>query len=110
MFNVNGVQVNFSHLTPTEIGGAFGLELMMYGIQRVTFCALMFPEADSKEYEDRDLDEVSFGIGVAYCSEEDNFERAVGRKLALTRALRDSDFTKEERAMIWETYNDMVKI
>ncbi len=42
--------------------------------------------------------------GISRCSKRDNFEKEVGRKLALKRALESSPFNKEERSAIWEVY------
>ena len=43
--------------------------------------------------------------GIAECSKEDSFSRAIGRKIALTRAIkRGSSIDKETRTKIWETY------
>ncbi len=43
--------------------------------------------------------------GVAKCSPLDQFVKAIGRKLALTRALDEQHpFTKAERTAIWTAY------
>lgn len=43
--------------------------------------------------------------GKAYQSPKDNFNKAVGRKIALDRALRNSNkFYKEHRKIFWDTY------
>lgn len=41
-------------------------------------------------------------MGVAVCSRGDNFDRKVGRKISLTRALKK--FDKSFRTMTWEQY------
>ena len=41
-------------------------------------------------------------IGRAYCSELDTFNKSVGRKMSLTRAIQG--FTKDERTEIWGKY------
>jgi len=40
--------------------------------------------------------------GIALCSVRDNFDRAIGRKLSLTRALRGLD--KPTRTSVWNKY------
>lgn len=45
---------------------------------------------------------------VAYCSESDKFNKSVGRKVSLTKALKqfsDKDFRKE----VWKSYFDTVR-
>lgn len=46
--------------------------------------------------------------GIAKCSLMDNFVKAIGRKIALTRALDDETsphkFSKYERTVIWDAY------
>lgn len=42
--------------------------------------------------------------GFALCSSRDRFEKKIGRKVALTRALALLDITKEERREIWNAY------
>lgn len=52
------------------------------------------------------LIETPFGnyLGTAYCSVLDQFNKAKGRKLAFTRALRVAPFDKVERAILWNDY------
>jgi len=47
------------------------------------------------------------GIGFAYCSKKDQFNKAKGRKVALRKALER--FSKEDRTLIWEEYFKHVK-
>ena len=47
-------------------------------------------------------------IGKAVCSPEDNFCKATGRKVALTRALRT--LPRDLRKEVWDTYLERVKI
>lgn len=51
--------------------------------------------------------EVGDSVGVAVCSPRDNFSRNVGRKVALTKALQSSHFTKYDRTKVWEEYFSM---
>ena len=41
-------------------------------------------------------------MGVAWCSTQDQFNKATGRKVALTRALKP--FDKETRTRFWNAY------
>ena len=43
-------------------------------------------------------------IKFAYCSNKDNFCRAIGRKISLGRALIAAFPDKEDRRFIWEQY------
>ncbi len=45
--------------------------------------------------------------GWAACSIEDNFDRKIGRKLSLTRALQGYD--KKFRTLVWEKYFEVSK-
>jgi len=42
--------------------------------------------------------------GVALLHPRDNFCRAIGRKVALTKALANSPFNKEQRGKVWSAY------
>ena len=44
------------------------------------------------------------GTGVAWCSVHDNFNKAKGRKVALTNALKKTDLTQWERKTLWTEY------
>ena len=46
-------------------------------------------------------------VGRAYCSSVDTFNKAVGRKTSLTRAVQG--FSKEERTEIWGKYFSTVR-
>ena len=50
-------------------------------------------------------------VGTTTCSKSDNFNKAVGRKYALSRALLDNRhiFSKPTRKAIWETYREMCR-
>lgn len=53
---------------------------------------------------------IDINNGYAYCKKEDKFSRKIGRKLSLTKAIKntvDKDFnffTKDIRKLIWEDY------
>ena len=44
-----------------------------------------------------------FSTGLAACSPQDNFNRAVGRKIALSRAVQRA-FPREQRRAFWVAY------
>lgn len=43
-------------------------------------------------------------IGYARCHPNDNFNKELGRQYSMKKALEDGEFTKESRAVFWETY------
>jgi len=47
--------------------------------------------------------------GEARCSRQDNFNKAVGRKVALAKALKEINLPKQERKLIWEAYHSRDK-
>lgn len=49
---------------------------------------------------------IPVGIGVAYCSLNDQFNKNTGRKLALARAI--SPLPRLLRAVIWEAYDAQI--
>lgn len=61
-------------------------------VKVITECRLILP--DGSEFADS---------GFAACSMGDNFNRNLGRKLALTRAVKD--LPKEQRRTIWNAYH-----
>lgn len=44
-------------------------------------------------------------LGVAWCSAEDAFVKATGRKIALTEALQSWGITREQRREVWDAYH-----
>ena len=65
---------------------------------RYTFCDL---------YKNRPKEDKKFEStfhGSAMCAEHDQFVKETGRKISLTRALRESGFTRDERVVFWHTY------
>ena len=106
MFNVNGIQVNFYYDDVREWDfPVFDHPVELYKVSRVTHCRLV---NDNKDDTHKDFNK-TFGEGLAYCSINDNFERAIGRKIALTRALKDAGFDKDTRTAIWKEYLGLVK-
>lgn len=47
--------------------------------------------------------------GRAICSEKDNFNKALGLKAALSKALTKSKIKKEDRRKIWEGFRTMTQ-
>lgn len=67
-------------------------------INGVTVCSILpHTEKPTKDAE-------PLVIGMAFCSEGDTFEKETGRKIALKRALEQSDLDKETRGNFWEEY------
>lgn len=54
---------------------------------------------------DLTVDDKSFA-GIAACVVGDNFNKEVGRKIALTRALKKAGLPKDVRADVWIAYFD----
>ena len=48
-------------------------------------------------------DDIAIG-GFAHCSIKDNFNKAMGRKVSLTKALTKSGLSKESRKAVWHAY------
>lgn len=51
-------------------------------------------------------DGATIGRGSALCSEQDNFVKETGRKISLAKALKDANFSREERTLVWQGYFD----
>lgn len=43
-------------------------------------------------------------VGETLCSSNDTFEKAIGRKISLTRALHKGGFDREFRTKVWKKY------
>ena len=50
-----------------------------------------------------DKDENVAGTGLAELSVNDQYDRSIGRKVSLTRALTNADISRKERTEIWHT-------
>lgn len=55
------------------------------------------------EIQDGVIMSTSIATGVSVCSVEDHFNRKLGRKLALERAIQDG-IPKDKRKAIWEDF------
>jgi hypothetical protein len=47
---------------------------------------------------------ILIGHGVSLCSSVDQFKKSTGRKISLTRALNDANFSREQRTEFWDRY------
>lgn len=91
-------KIEFHHITPSQDDILFlGTQLTHpENVTRFTVCRI---------YEDKEL--VSTGYSFTQCC--DNFDRATGRKIALSRAL--SHFSdKNFRGDIWHAYLNKCKV
>jgi len=50
------------------------------------------------------------GVGIAVCSRRDEFRKATGRKIALSRAMLDLGIERATRAKLWEDYLEQVRL
>lgn len=48
-------------------------------------------------------------LGKAYQNSKDIFNKAIGRKIALTKAIKDN-FNKDERTVFWDFYKEKCKL
>lgn len=81
---------------------------------RVTICDILSFGVGKFDYTPippEEFDHYALDTGKAYCSAEDNFNKEVGRKLALKRAMEDrsgteAPYTRPMRTAIWEAYHN----
>lgn len=45
-------------------------------------------------------------IGMAWCSQSDQFCRRTGRKVALARAMKEAGWDKATRREVWDKYHE----
>lgn len=64
-----------------------------------TLCAI----EKLREGEDKRWVQEILGAGVAACSPHDHFNRAIGRKISLARAIQAA-FMRDRRKVFWEAY------
>jgi len=81
-----GIRIQFKHDRGPRNGEGNRI------ITATTRCILL----DSK---DNDI-----SVGSAFCLDGDQFNKEIGRRLALTRAVASSGLNKEDRRTIWNTY------
>jgi hypothetical protein len=92
MFVVDNIRVSFHHNVKQEDGKP---------VRGSTVCVIERPTKDGK-YE-------SLGRGFASCK-NDQFNKAIGRKIALTRALQSPMINgKQFRTKVWNKYFEMTK-
>ena len=85
--NIDGDEFKVEFCYPTY--GEY--DIFGYKLTRETYCRIL---------DDFDA-VVSFGYSA--CSPQDQFNKNIGRKLSLARAL-DGIFTREERQLFWDAY------
>ena len=113
MFNVNGFRVTFAHIELAKFPGSFimtfrkrdGVQEAEKYYSHITCCEIAPDLVEDETFLEADW----IGGGESFCLHEDNFDKAFGRKKALTRALEDSGFDKHLRTIVWEFYWSMVK-
>jgi hypothetical protein len=90
------IAVSFQHPTKIiEVGPSGCL-----GEQRVTVCYIWnFDSEPSIQL---------LGTGQARCYYRDQFNRATGRKLALTRAMTVAGLDKVDRTLVWRAYHNRI--
>lgn len=92
-------QVKFNHIWTGKVPEAWG--------PKITYCSItrwrnVNPELNAEV--------VLYGSGVARCSDYDQFQRSVGRKISLTRALEDAGLDKFARSVFWAEYRKKCKV
>ena len=70
-----------------------------------TTCLLFLYSPESPLPENLDL-QTAHGAGFAKCVPQDQFSKAIGRRLTLARALKDAGVPIEERIQIWHNYHE----
>lgn len=91
MFVIDNVRVSFHHDIEQEDGEP---------VRGSTICLLEKKHND--EFE-------KIGWGEAICYPKDQFNKAIGRKVALTKALNGFFSDKEFRTRVWNKYFNMTK-
>jgi hypothetical protein len=56
-----------------------------------------------------DIDWYTIGIGCSQCHTVDEYDKGLGRRVALARALKAASLTREVRGKIWDSYFASVK-
>ena len=92
--------IAFSHPTVQKLAPVFKMSGPMMMSRRTTHCEVYELSADSSIKPNLVAHAI---VNVHY---KDNFNRATGRKIALTRALKFMNLTKLERATVWEAYHN----
>lgn len=57
-----------------------------------------------REYVEGEKDPYNVISSVAECVKPDNYNKSIGRKISLTRTLKEFDITKEEKTKIWDRF------
>jgi hypothetical protein len=61
-------------------------------------------EKESKRLFSKDIKTKIIGIGTAHCCLKDNFCKENGRKLSLSRVMKEIGLSKDQRKLVWEEY------
>ena len=54
-----------------------------------------------------EVENTEIGIANAKCMKTDEYNKNLGRKLTLTRALKNANISKKDRTKIWDAYRNM---
>jgi hypothetical protein len=76
-----------------------------YSDRGITYCRVI----QIKNFGDNQIAILS-GIGYAQCYAKDVFERKIGRKIALARALKGAGISRSERTLVWEQFIKQCKV
>lgn len=69
---------------------------------RTTTCSIEKVTAGGRFKDDGQV----IATGIASCDSRDNFDKSIGRRLSMKRAMNKSNFSRAERIRIWEAYLD----
>lgn len=106
MFSHNGVYFRIDY-TMTEFKRRRGSKTFIF--HRRTTIATAYTDRKPKDAKVSTEELPVLGIGIAHCSEKDNFNRAAGRRLALLRCMKALKWDKKTREVFWEEYNKKFK-
>src|SRR5205814_7263090 len=93
-----GIVFRYNHV-PTGIEGHLAIDRRMVPT-RETYVEIIHLDENGRAQSEPPL-----AVGYVRCDSRDNFNRELGRKRALTRALFYSFFDRSERAVIWNAYH-----
>jgi len=92
------IYVDFKHSVLTSIGRRLG-DCPLYSVAtHRTDCTISV-----KGHK-------TLSVGVAFCSEKDTYQKHIGRRQALQRAMANAGYSRNVRTTIWKCYSEQVKI
>ena len=94
------VGVSFSHPTVKKVVPTTRMSMSPEVTRRTTHCEVWELSADNSAKPKL----IAHSIVTTHYL--DTFKRGIGRKVALTRALKFTNLTKFERMLVWETYHN----